>query len=89
MIFLCYNKCTGLAEVSEDSFAMPPCKLERAGMRADNFFRANGHRIRDMATVIAPYLAAEAPTLATGVATAGQVASAYSALRDKFNRAAA
>ena len=61
----------------------------RAGTRVDNFFRANGHRIRNMAAVIAPYLAAEAPALAAGVATAGQAASAYSTLRDQLDRAAA
>ena len=61
----------------------------RVGMRADNFFRANGHRIRNMAAIIAPYLAAEAPALAVGVATAGQAASAYSTLRDQLDRAAA
>ena len=61
----------------------------RVGMRVDNFFRANGNRIRNMASVIAPYLAAEAPALAAGVATAGQVASAYSTLRDQLDRAAA
>ena len=61
----------------------------KVGMRVDNFFRANGHRIRNMAAVIAPYLAAEAPALAAGVATAGQAASAYSTLRDQLDRAAA
>ena len=61
----------------------------RVGMGVDNFFRSNGHRIRNMAAVIAPYLAAEAPALAAGVATAGQAASAYSTLRDQLDRAAA
>ena len=61
----------------------------RVGMGVDNFFRSNGHRIRNMAAVIAPYLAAEAPALAAGVATAGQAASAYSTLRAQLDRAAA
>ena len=61
----------------------------RVGMGVDNFFRSNGHRIRNMAAVIAPYLAVEAPALAAGVATAGQAASAYSTLRDQLDRAAA
>ena len=38
----------------------------RVGMRVDNFFRANCHRIRNMAAVIAPSLAADAPALAAG-----------------------
>ena len=42
-----------------------------------------------MAAAIAPYLAAAAPALAAGVATAGQAASAYSTLRDQLGRAAA
>ena len=61
----------------------------RVDMRVDNFFRANRHCIRNMAAVIAPYLAAEAPALAAGVATAGQAASAYSTLRGQLDRAAA
>ena len=61
----------------------------RVGMGVDNFFRSHGHRLRNVAMTIAPYLAAEAPALAAGVATAGQAASAYSSLRDQLDRAAA
>ena len=43
----------------------------RVGMGVDNFFQTNGHRLRNVAMTIAPYLAAEAPALAAGVATAG------------------
>ena len=59
------------------------------GMRADDFFRARGHRVRNMTAVVAPYLAAEAPALVAGVAAVGQVASAYSTLRGQLGRAAA
>ena len=61
----------------------------RVGMGVDNFFRSNGHRLRNIAAVVAPYLAAEAPALAAGVAAAGQAASSYSTLRDQLGRAAA
>ena len=61
----------------------------RVGMGVDNFFRSNGHRLRNIAAVVAPYLAAEAPALAAGVAAAGQAASSYSTLRDQLDRAAA
>ena len=61
----------------------------RVGMGVDNFFRRNGHRLRNIAAVVAPYLAAEAPALAAGVAAAGQAASSYSTLRDQLDRAAA
>ena len=58
-------------------------------MGIDNFFRSNGHRLRNIAAVAAPYLAMEAPALAAGVAAAGQAASSYSTLRDQLDRAAA
>ena len=61
----------------------------RVGMGVGNFFRSNGHRIRNMVAVVAPYLAVEAPALAAGVAAAGQAASNYSTLRDQLDRAAA
>ena len=61
----------------------------RVGMGVDNFFRSNGHRLRNIAAVVAPYLAAEAPALAAGVAAAGQAASSYSTLRDQLDGAAA
>ena len=61
----------------------------RVGMGVGNFFKSNGHRLRNIAAVVAPYLAAEAPALAAGVAAAGQVASSYSTLRDQLDRAAA
>ena len=61
----------------------------RVGMGVDNFFKSNGHRLRNKAVVVAPYLAAESPALAAGVAAAGQAASSYSTLRDQLGRAAA
>ena len=42
------------------------------GMGVDNFMRANGNRIRDVAATVAPLLAAGNPALAAGVATIGQ-----------------
>ena len=53
------------------------------GRQIDNFFRANGNRIRDIAATIAPLLA-ENPALAAGVAVVGQGAASYSALRDQL-----
>ena len=61
----------------------------RVGMGVDNFFRSNGHRLRNTAAVVAPHLAAEAPALAVGVAAAGQAASSYSTLRDQLDIVAA
>ena len=61
----------------------------RVGMGVDNFFKSNGHRLRNIAAVVAPYLAVEAPGLAAGVVAAGQAASSYSTLRDQLDRAAA
>ena len=53
------------------------------GRQIDNFFRANGNRIRDIAATVAPLLA-ENPALAEGVAVVGQGAASYSALRDQL-----
>ena len=53
------------------------------GRQLDNFFRANGNRIRDVAATIAPLLV-ENPALAAGVAVVGQGAASYSALRDQL-----
>ena len=61
----------------------------RVGMGVDNFFKSNGHRLRNIAAVVAPYLAAESPAFAAGVAAVGQAASSYSTLRDQLDRAAA
>ena len=54
------------------------------GRQVDNFFRANGNKIRDIAATVAPLLAAESPALAAGVAVVGQGAASYSALRDQL-----
>ena len=54
------------------------------GRQVDNFFRANGNNIRDIAATVAPLLAAENPALAAGVAVVGQGAASYSALRDQL-----
>ena len=61
----------------------------RVGMGVDSFFKSNGHRLRNIAVVVAPYLAAESPALVVGVAAVGQAASSYSTLRDQLDRAAA
>ena len=53
------------------------------GRQVDNFFRANGNRIRDIAATVAPLLV-ENPALAAGVAVIGQGAASYSALRDQL-----
>ena len=57
-----------------------------AGHQLDNFFRHRGSQIRDVAAIVAPLLAAEAPALAAGVATVGQGAASYSALRDALDK---
>ena len=44
----------------------------RVGMGVDNFFKGNGHRLRNIAAVVAPYLAAESPALVAGVDAAGR-----------------
>ena len=54
------------------------------GRQVDNFFRANGNKIRDIAATVAPLLASENPALAAGVAVVGQGAASYSALRDQL-----
>ena len=54
------------------------------GRHVDNFFRANGNRIRDIAATIAPLLAPENLALVAGVAVVGQGAASYSALRDQL-----
>ena len=68
---------------------MRPCRQQESAWAWTIFFRSNGHRLRNIAAVVAPYLAAEAPALAAGVAAAGQAASSYSTLRDQLDRAAA
>ena len=53
------------------------------GRQVDNFFRANGNMIRDIAATVASLLA-ENPALAAGVAVLGQGAASYSALRGQL-----
>ena len=43
------------------------------GRQIDNFFRANGNKIRDVAMMVAPLLAPEKPALASAVGVVGQV----------------
>ena len=59
---------------------------QRMGRNVDNFMRQDGPRIRDVAQVVAPLFAAEAPALAAGVATAGQGLANYAAIRDQLDR---
>ena len=52
-------------------------------------FRRHGRQIREVAMAVAPALASTQPGIAAGVATFGQGAASYSALRDALDRAAA
>ena len=52
------------------------------GRQVDNFFRANGNKIRDIAATIAPPARLGEPSSGCGVAVIGQGAASYSALRD-------
>ena len=45
------------------------------GRQMDNFFRANGTKIRDVAMMAAPLLAPENPALASAVGVVGQGAA--------------
>ena len=53
----------------------------------DNFCRANGNKIRDVAMMVAPLLAPEHPALASAVGVVGQGAASYSQLRDRLEQA--
>ena len=57
------------------------------GRQLDNFFRANGTKIRDVAMMVAPLLAPENPALASAVGAVGQGAASYSQLRDRLGQA--
>ena len=57
------------------------------GRQLDNFFRANGTKIRDVAMMVAPLLAPENPALASAVGVVGQGAASYSQLRDRLDQA--
>ena len=57
------------------------------GRQMDNFFRANGTKIRDVAMMVAPLLAPENPALASAVGVVGQGAASYSQLRDRLDQA--
>ena len=57
------------------------------GRHMDNFFRANGNKIRDVAMMVAPLLAPENPALASAVGVVGQGAASYSQLRDRLDQA--
>ena len=60
---------------------------QRFGHNIDNFFRTHGNKIRDVAMMVAPMLAAENPALASAVGVAGQGAASYSQLRHRLDRA--
>ena len=60
---------------------------QRFGRQIDNFFRANGSKIRDVAMMVAPLLAPENPALASAVGVVGQGAASYSQLRDRLDQA--
>ena len=57
------------------------------GRQIDNFFRANGTKIRDVAMMVAALLAPENPALASAVGVVGQGAASYSQLRDRLDQA--
>ena len=57
------------------------------GRQIDNFFRANGNKIRDVAMMVAPRLAPENPALAAAVGVVGQGADSDSQLRDRPEQA--
>ena len=57
------------------------------GRQLDNFFRANGTKIRDVAMMVAPLLAPENPALASAVGVVGQGAASHSQLRDRLGQA--
>ena len=57
------------------------------GRQMDNFSRANGNKIRDVAMMVAPLLAPENPALASAVGVVGQGAASYSQLRDRLDQA--
>lgn len=57
------------------------------GRQLDNFFRAKGNKIRDVAMMVAPLLAPENPALASAVGVVGQGAASYSQLRDRLEQA--
>ena len=84
-----YNKCIEPVVALVGFSRNAAMQAMRVGMGVDNFFKSNGHRLRNIAAVVAPYIAAESPALAAGVAAAGQAASSYSTLRDQLDRAAA
>ena len=56
------------------------------GRQLDNFFRANGTKIRDVAMMVAPLLAAEHPALASAVGVVGQGAASYSQLCNRLEQ---
>ena len=57
--------------------------------QVDGFFRKHGRQIREIAMAVAPAIAPTQPGIAAGIATVGQGAASYSALRDALDRAAA
>ena len=57
------------------------------GRQLDNFFRANGTKIRDVAMMAAPLLAPETLALASAVGVVGQGAVSYSQLRNRLDQA--
>ena len=62
-------------------------RTQYLGRQIDNFFRANGNKIRDVAMMVAPLLAPENPALASAVGVVGQGAASYSQLRDRLDQA--
>ena len=55
------------------------------GHPIDNFVRANGSKIREVATMAAPLLAPENPALASAMGVVGQGAASDSQLRDRLD----
>ena len=57
------------------------------GRPLDNFFKANGNKIRGVAMMVAPLLAPDTPALASAVGVVGQGATSYSQLRGRLDQA--
>ena len=55
------------------------------GRQLDNFFRANGTKIRDVAMMAAPHTGAGNPALASAVGVVDQGVASYSQLRGRLD----
>ena len=80
------------APISQWSPGIRPQALENTqygAHKVDGFVRKHGRQIREITMAVASALAPTQPGIAAGVATFGQGAASYRALRDAIDRAAA